>query len=128
MIAMSGDTLRFARLMRHEPTRAEEILWSKLRNRTLGGLIFSRQVPIGNYIVDFVCRQQRLIIEVDSATHGTVHEIEHDLLRTAWLSAQGYRVHHVWNQDVYENLDGVLETVLLLLSDPPHPPLRHLLP
>ena len=107
--------------MRHEPTRAEQILWNKLRNRTLSGFKFSRQVPIGRYIVDFVCRELKLIIEVDGATHSSPDELSHDDLRAAWLEGQGYSIQRIWNQDVYENLDGVLNSILMLLAAAPHP-------
>ena len=107
--------------MRHEPTRAEQILWNKLRNRTLSGCKFSRQVPIGRYIVDFACRELKLIIEVDGTTHSSSHEIYGDNLRTTWLEGQGYSIHRVWNQDVYENLDGVLNSILIKLTPAPHP-------
>ena len=107
--------------MRHVPTHAEQILWNKLRNRTLSGFKFSRQVPIGRYIVDFVCRELKLIIEVDGATHSSSREIYGDNLRTTWLGGQGYSILRIWNQDVYENLDGVLNSILIKLAPAPHP-------
>ncbi len=123
-MASSHQTLRRARQMRQEPTRAEQILWNKLRNRTLNGFKFSRQVPVGSYILDFVCRDRKLVVEVDGVTHGDNKEILHDERRTRWLEDNGYRVHRVWNQDIYESLNGVLDSLLLILSAAPHPALR----
>ena len=120
-MAINYRTLKFARQMRHKPARAELILWNKLRNRTLSGFKFSRQVPVGCYIVDFVCRELKLIIEVDGATHSDPDELCHDELRTVWLEGQGYSIYRIWNQDVYENLDGVLNSILMLLKAAPHP-------
>ncbi|MDE2383586.1 MAG: endonuclease domain-containing protein [Alphaproteobacteria bacterium] len=117
-------TLGRARAMRQDMTPAEQILWNCLRNKALGGFKFSRQVPIGKFIADFVCRSERLVIEVDGATHSEAHELKHDWQRSQWLRSRGYEIHRVWNQDVYENLAGVLDTVLLKLNTSPHPRLR----
>jgi len=117
-------TLKLARQMRHEPVRAEKLLWDKLRNRTLSGYKFSRQVPIGIFIADFVCREHRLVIEVDGATHSEEHKVKRDERRELFITSQGYKIHRVWNQDIYDNMSGVLETILLILEQTPHPPCR----
>ena len=109
-------TLR-ARTLRANETSAEQKLWDALRNRQLGGLKFSRQVSITPFFADFVCRDLKLIVEVDGATHGTPEELLKDEAREAFLMAKGYRVVRVLNDDVYNNLDGVLETLLALAND-----------
>lgn len=101
-----------ARDLRREATSAEARLWSRLRARRLNGFKFVRQENIGAYYVDFACREERLIIEVDGATHSTPRELVHDERREAWLVECGFRVLRVTNADVFENLDGVCETIL----------------
>jgi len=107
---------RQARALRANSTSAEDKLWSELRNRYLGGFKFVRQAPIDPYVVDFLCREHRLVVEVDGATHSEPHEIAADLARTRQLEGMGYRVFRVWNGEVYENLDGVLDELLALLE------------
>ncbi len=108
--------LNFARNLRANQTSAELKLWSQLRRRRVGGYRFNRQFAIGPYVVDFVCREKALVIEVDGATHGDTHEISYDKKRTAFLMSQGYQMFRVNNVDVYENLDGVLNGILLALE------------
>ena len=101
-----------AKRMRSSMTGAERLLWYALRGHRLRGLAFRRQVPIAGFIVDFVCHQKALVIEVDGATHSTQAERRKDAIRTAALEAEGYRVVRVWNDDVYRNLPGVLDCVI----------------
>jgi len=91
---------------------AEEKLWEALRNRQLSGFKFVRQAAIGGFYADFVCRGQKLIIEVDGATHGRHEEIGADEKRTAELVRLGYRVTRASNGDVERNLSGVLDAIL----------------
>src|SRR5262249_42939060 len=84
---------------------AEFTLWTGIRGRQLGGFKFVRQHPINRYYVDFVCRERRLIIELDGGRHAEPPE---DNERDKALCALGYRVIRIWNNDVLENLDGVL--------------------
>ncbi|MCR6670955.1 endonuclease domain-containing protein [Devosia ginsengisoli] len=108
--------------MRRNPTDAEQRLWSILRARQLGGHKFVRQVPIGPYFADFVCREAALIIEVDGGQHaGSLH----DKKRTAFLTAEGYSVLRCWNNDVLGNLQGVAESILAVLASYPSPDLRY---
>lgn len=111
------NTLTHARAMRFNPTEAERILWGCLRKRSLGGFKFSRQMRIGPYIVDFVCREKGLIVEVDGATHGEDHEVAYDARRTAFLEAEGYRVLRISNHGVYAERDGVLHGILAALVE-----------
>ncbi len=96
-----------ARELRRRSTEAEKRLWHALRRRELGGLKSRRQQPIDRYVVDFVCFEARLIIEVDGGQHGP----EVDAPRTANLERRGYRVLRFWNNEVMENLEGVLQTI-----------------
>jgi very-short-patch-repair endonuclease len=98
-----------ARAMRRSPTDAELRLWRLLRDRRLSGLKFRRQVPIGPYIVDFLCVGARLIIEADGSQHG---ESGRDEARDAYLAAQGWNVLRFWNHDILQNRDMILDTIL----------------
>ena len=110
-----------ARSLRRALTPAELSLWTRLRGRRLGGFKFARQEQISRYYVDFVCRERRLIIELDSGQHAESPEDRH---RDRTLCALGYRVIRIWNNDVIENLDGVLQTLLSELKKwPLTPPL-----
>lgn len=110
-------TIRKARALRKAMPKSEVILWSRLRREQLGGYRFRRQIPIGPYIADFACAELRLLIEVDGATHTTPAEIERDARRTAFLQQQGWLVWRVWNNEVYDNLEGVLEGLLIELRN-----------
>jgi very-short-patch-repair endonuclease len=103
-------------------TKAEGRIWSRLRARRFQGYSFRRQLPIGPYIVDFVCLDARLIIEIDGGQHAST-EAERDKKRDAWLRAQGFVILRYWNNDVLTNLNGVLEHIADALSQPPPPSL-----
>jgi very-short-patch-repair endonuclease len=107
-----------ARVLRQPTVRAEMLLWQQLRDRRLGSFKFVRQCPVGPYFGDFVCRERRLIVEVDGGTHATEDEIRSDVRRTAGLHRLGYPIVRVHNSDVYENIQGVLGLVLDALSEP----------
>jgi very-short-patch-repair endonuclease len=115
-----------AKHLRAEMTKAEIILWTRLKGRSLHGHRFHRQHPIGPYIVDFACKAQMLIIEVDGATHSTDTQIKHDVQRTKFLETQAWEVLRISNLDIYENLNGVLEAIASKLppptASPPPPP------
>ena len=104
-----------ARRLRRNATIAEHRLWYRLCSRSLYELKFVRQEPIGPYIVDFVCREQRLIIDVDGGQHA---ESERDLVRDQWLRDREYRILRFWNNDVIQNTEGVLGTIASALQ--PH--------
>ena len=86
---------------------AERKLWYKIKNRQLG-IKFRRQQPTGNYIVDFICFDKRLIIEIDGGEH---FENRNDEIRDRWFKKQGYRVLRFWNNEVLSNVKGVLELI-----------------
>jgi very-short-patch-repair endonuclease len=98
-----------ARKLRKQQTPAEEKLWRLLRNKQLAGYKFRRQFPIGNYIADFVCFQHRLIVEADGGQHSNNAT---DASRTAELEQQGWHVIRFWNNEIMENDEGVLLTIL----------------
>jgi very-short-patch-repair endonuclease len=108
-----------ARRLRRASTDAEKALWHKLRSRSLDGFKFVRQDSIGTYTVDFICREKRLVIEVDGGQHA---DSPRDLIRDKWLVDHNYRVLRFWNNDVLGNMTGVLETIATALAEaPPHP-------
>jgi very-short-patch-repair endonuclease len=110
-------TTRRARLLRRAPNEAEKRLWGSLRDRRLNDFKFVRQAPLGPYFADFLCRERRLVVEVDGVTHGEDHQVTYDARRTRYLEGQGYRVRRVWAIEVFTNLDGVLTTILLALEE-----------
>ena len=99
-----------AKTLRHDTTDAEKVLWSVLRANNLLGLHFKRQQPIYKYIVDFVCFSQNLIIELDGSQH--FKQIGYDNERTKFLEQQGFKVIRIWNNDVFTNLEGVVEYII----------------
>ncbi len=100
----------FARALRKRSTEAEKLLWSRLRGRRFDGIKFKRQVPIANYIVDFIALDLKLIIEVDGGQHD--ERAAYDAERTRILQEWGYHVIRFWNNDVLSNIDGVLEVIM----------------
>ncbi len=97
-------------------TSAERRLWQGLRREQIADFQFRRQVILGGFVADFACFEARLVIEVDGATHATDGEIARDTARSAALAAQGYDVLRFTNDDVFHNLDGVLETIHMRLA------------
>jgi very-short-patch-repair endonuclease len=102
-----------SRRLRRDATDAERRLWYRLRSRQIEGAKFVRQDSIGPYVVDFVCRELRLIVEVDGGQHATDTR---DAVRDGWLADRGYRVLRFWNNDVLLNTEGVLETIAAAAS------------
>jgi very-short-patch-repair endonuclease len=103
-------------------TDAEMRLWTSLRGHRLDGLSFRRQTPIGRFIVDFVCHDCRLILEIDGGQHA---ESSKDIKRDRWLASKGYRVLRFWNSDVLKNRDAVLEMIVAAAREAtplPNPP------
>ena len=115
------QTITRARTLRREATAAEAKLWQHLRNRQLNGAKFSRQVPIGPYVTDFVCRADKMVIEIDGATHETLEQRVHDAKRSGYLIAQGYRVIRFRNEDIFGDLGPVLTAISSALSEDPSP-------
>lgn len=99
------------RRLRMNSTAAETKLWRYLRQFETRGTHSPRQVPIGNFVVDFACMAARLIIEVDGSHHSEAPRLVRDAERTGWLEAEGYRVLRFWNNDIADNPAGVLDVI-----------------
>jgi len=95
--------------MRAHETDAERALWRLLRDRRLQAMKWRRQVPLGPYIVDFVCFEHRLIVECDGSQHA---ENRHDVRRDAWLETQGFAIVRFWNHEILRERENVLNTIL----------------
>ena len=104
-----------ARSLRSNPTEAERKLWHVLRQKQLDGHRFRRQHPIGPFVVDFVCLEEKLVIEVDGGQHAA--QRDEDFKRTEWLAERGYRVIRFWNNEVLSNIGGVFERIRQALRD-----------
>lgn len=98
MAPTSGEQLRFARQLRRRMTHAETLLWNALRRNGLAGFHFRRQVPIGRYVVDFLCAAERFIVELDGAPHDREAQQAHDAARDDWLRAEGYTILRLPNE------------------------------
>lgn len=114
----------FARKLRSNLTDAERFVWSKLRRRQLGGHRFRRQHPSGPFVVDFVCLERRVAVELDGGQHAD--QAGYDTDRTEWLSQHGYTVLRYWNHEVFEDWDTIerqiweaLERSALRSPEPP---------
>lgn len=101
-----------ARYLRNNMTKQERILWNYLRKRSTHDYRFRRQFPIGKYIVDFICREKRLIIEIDGSQHNENQNIIKDKERTEFFEAEGYKVIRFWNNDIDNNIEGVYEEIV----------------
>ncbi|MGH7875199.1 MAG: endonuclease domain-containing protein [Candidatus Binatia bacterium] len=106
-----------ARVLRKNPTDAERLLWQKLRFWQVDGCKFRRQQSLGNFIVDFVCLERRLIIEVDGGQHA--EQVNYDTDRDGWLRDQGFAILRFWNNDVLKNIDSVMEVIAKNLQSTP---------
>jgi len=107
-----------AKGLRKRQTEVEKRLWRHLKAKQLEGIKFRRQEPIGKYIVDFVSFDKKLVIELDGGQNaGSMRDAERD----AWLRSQGFRVLRLWNNEVFENPEGVLEEIRRNVIG--HPPL-----
>jgi very-short-patch-repair endonuclease len=104
-----------AKELRHQASPAERRLWQYLLKSQLDGHKFSRQIPIGPYFADFVCRNARLVVELDGYSHDV--RVEYDAVRTKFIEAQGYRVIRFSNEDVMKNVEGVLTMLGLALAE-----------
>jgi len=113
---MTGNLTNIAKMLRQRSTEAEKVLWLNLKGRQLEGHKFRRQQPIGRYVVDFVNFEKGIIIELDGGQHAT--DRESDTEREAWLRSEGFQIIRFWNNDVFENLEGVLEVIRRKLMIP----------
>lgn len=102
-----------ARNLRHNQTDAEQVMWHHLKARRFMNLKFRRQHPVGPFIADFACLEARLIVEIDGGQHS---ENARDASRNAYMNKEGFEVVRFWNNDVLQNIDGVLSALSLTLS------------
>ena len=109
---MDSALTPLARNLRNNSTDAERFLWQYLRCRQVQGLKFRRQTTIGRYIVDFVCFENKLVIELDGGQHAQEKEHASDYERDEWLRGQGFTVFRFWNNEILENMNGVGETIV----------------
>lgn len=116
--AYGRPTLR-ARELRANATDAERLLWTHLSARKIAGVRFNRQVPIGPFICDFVSRATKLIVEVDGGQHDS--NASADEARTRYLEARGFRVIRFWNNEVLQQIEGVVDEIERALADRPSP-------
>jgi very-short-patch-repair endonuclease len=107
-----------SRSLRRDQTDVERKLWNRLNNRQIAGCKFVREEPIGPYFADFACRERKLVVELDGSQHA---ENPRDMVRDAYLTAQGYRVLRFWNGDVNAALTSVLDTIYAALEESPSP-------
>ena len=121
---MANKLIPFAKSLRKRTTDTEQLLWRHLRAKHFGGLKFRRQEPIGTYIVDFVCFEKKIIVELDGGQHAQPEEMQNDSMRDQWFEAQRYKVLRFWDNEVLTNTQGVLEMISKYrLSHPPLNPL-----
>jgi 5-methyltetrahydrofolate--homocysteine methyltransferase len=116
---MYGFLKEKAIAMRNKPTETEQLLWNHLSGKGFENHKFRRQHVLGEYIVDFVCLKQRLVIELDGSIHNKVEQKEHDEIRTAWLNSKGFKVVRFTNNEILIKLDYVLERLKIILLAPP---------
>ena len=120
---MTNKLVNMAKTLRKSQTDAEKLLWKHLRAKQMEGLKFRRQQPIGNYVIDFICLEKSLVIEVDGGQHA---DNKKDEERDTWLKSEGFKVLRFWNNEVLTNMKGVLEVISEnCLNHPPlTPPLK----
>ncbi len=113
---------KLQRNLRNQPTDAEQRLWQYLRGRQLEDCKFRRQHPFGDYILDFACLERRIAVELDGGQHAD--DLVYDARRTACLEKAGFTVLRFWNNEVFENVEGVVEVIMaaLTLASEPSPP------
>ncbi|MGL4490397.1 MAG: endonuclease domain-containing protein [Rhizobiaceae bacterium] len=107
------DAIQFARQLRQADNDAEALMWLELKAKQLGGYKFVRHFPIGPYFADFLCRSERLVVEIDGSQHS---ESLHDVRRDQFMAAQGYSIMRFWNTDVFKERDAVVDTILAALQ------------
>lgn len=116
---MKGNTQRgktFARRLRKSETDAERKIWQQLRSRNLNNAKFRRQHPVGPYVVDFICINEKLVIELDGSQHQ--RQQDYDAERTTYLERAGYRVVRFWDDDVLLKTESVMQAIFDALGSP----------
>ena len=111
-----NNKIKNARRLRKNMTEQEKILWQYIRKRNIANCKFRRQYAIGNYIVDFICREKHLIIEIDGGEHNTENSLLYDNERTKYLESKGFKVIRFWNNEIENNIEGVYLEILKNLN------------
>lgn len=111
------ELVRNARVLRNNMTRAEIILWSRLREKKINGYKFRRQQPIFDYIVDFYCHELKLIIEVDGKIHSMIENLKYDLKRDNILKINGYYIIRLTNLEIETELDSSINKIILYINE-----------
>lgn len=114
----SERALQRARRLRREMSNEERILWMLLRDRRFAGFKFRRQVPLGDYVADFVCFEAKLVLELDGSQHAIPEQAVFDARRTQALEAAGFRVARLWCSDLFKDREGALEFIWNALTRP----------
>lgn len=111
-LVKSERTLQRAKKLRRDMSDEERILWTLLRDRRFAAFKFRRQVPLGDFVADFVCYERKLVIELDGSQHAEPEQAAFDAKRTLALEAAGFRVLRIWTSDLFKEREGVFETIL----------------
>ena len=114
----NSNNIQLAKNLRNNATTPEKILWSYLQNSKLEGVKFRRQQPIGDYIVDFASPSAKIIIELDGGQHNEPKALSQDKIRDEYLMQQGFTVIRIWNNEVYNNIEGVVNYIRNIVNDP----------
>ncbi len=113
----NSKNINFAKNMRSNMTKEEVKLWEIIRAKRFHGLKFKRQVLIGDYIVDFLCKEKMCIIEIDGGQHNDELNKQNDTIRTQYLESNGYKVLRFWNNEIWDNIEGVCKVLEKELVD-----------
>ncbi len=114
---MYNSIISFSRQLRKEQTKAEKLLWENIRNRKLKGYKFRRQHPINkSYVVDFYCAEKRSTVEVDGGIHKTKEVREKDKQKEEFLQKWGYRILRIKNEEIFSDIDSVLQKIIDFLE------------
>ena len=118
--AANPETFKKAHILRQSLTKAEKVLWKHIRNRKLQGFKFRRQHPIDIFIADFYCHEKKLIIELDGGIHDSLEQYEYDIGRTFELEDKGYKILRFSNEEVINNVEGVMEKIKEFVLEEKH--------
>ena len=117
-IGYDKQLIQLSKNLRNNSTKEEIILWQFLKQKQLG-VKFRRQQPIGKYIADFVCFEKKIIIELDGGQHNETQNIEKDKIRDLFFNQNGFKVIRFWNNEIHQNLDGVIGKIQTEIKCPP---------
>lgn len=118
---MQNKNLHLAKKLRKNQTDEEIKLWNYLRSRRFSNIKFRRQVPLGDYIVDFCCFEKKLIIELDGSGHGHPLQEDKDRIRDGFLKETGFTVLRIQNFEMKKNFENVIDKIFELINNTPHP-------